>query len=603
VIPNEEGARTTPSVVAWSKDGGLLIGQMAKRQAAVNPENTFYSVKRFIGRQPKEVEDEVSEVAYRVDATSSTTVSLFCPQRAQKLAPEDISAQVLRKLARDASDFLQAEVKKAVITVPAYFNDSQRQATKDAGVIAGLDVLRIVNEPTAASLAYGLEMKKNETIMVFDLGGGTFDVSILSVGDGVCEVLATSGDVRLGGDDFDKCIVDWLSEDFERREGIDLRKDGQALQRLTEAAEKAKVELSNVQESSISLPFIAVDEEGPKHIEESLSREQFERLSSDLIARCRGPVEQALKDSELEASDLDEVVLVGGSTRIAAVQALVRELSGGKEPNQSVNPDEVVAVGAAVQGGVLTGEVNSLVLIDVIPLSLSVATHNGQSSVFVPRNTRVPVKKTKIFSTFKDMQTSVEIKVVQGERQLAKDNKELGYFLLSGIPRAPMGVPQIEVTFDVDSNGILSVMAFDKLSKKEQTVTITGASTLAPDDVERKVKEAAEFAEEEARIKQFLFVRNDAEAAAYALEAIIRNGKDKLRPQQKDMLESKIMAVRDLLVEDEVDIALIKEITEDLQEEYSVIIKSRFTDMYDEQEGFKQPEEPKLKAKPKKKVL
>mmetsp|Transcript_72278 Transcript_72278/g.162194 ORF Transcript_72278/g.162194 Transcript_72278/m.162194 type:complete len:727 (+) Transcript_72278:3-2183(+) len=597
IIPNAEGQRTTPSVVAYSKSGELLVGQMAKRQSAVNPANTFSSVKRFVGREPSEVVEDQSIVSYRVE-TGQTQVKLDCPNLGRYLSPEDISAQVLRKLAGDASEFLKADVKKAVVTVPAYFNDSQRQATKDAGAIAGLEVLRIVNEPTAASLAYGLEKQKNETIMVFDLGGGTFDVSLLTVGEGVCEVLATSGDTHLGGDDFDRRIVDWLAEEFEARQGIDLREEPQALQRLVEAAEKAKIELSNVQTSQISLPFIAVDDEGvPMGIDVELSRTKFEDLCEDLIERCRGPVEQALKDAELTTINLDEVVLVGGSTRVCAVQALARQLGGGRDPNQSVNPDEVVAIGAAVQAGVLTGEVKDLVLLDVIPLSLSVATHDGLCSVFIPRNMRIPAQKSKIYSTAKDNQPRVEIKVVQGERRFAKDNKELGMFLLTGIPPSPSGVPQIEVTFDVDSNGILSVSAKDKATLLEQKVTITGSSTLAPEDVETKIREAKEKAAEEAALKGIVLVRNDGERIAYALERLIRDNRESLKREEIDMMESKLLLLRGELDRDPLDIPLTKAVTEDLREVFKEILSKKVKLAYDYQQGFDIPDEMERKRK------
>jgi len=584
VIPNAEGGRTTPSVVAWTSRGECLVGERAKRQAVVNPDNTFYSVKRFIGRGPSEVKAELSEVNYKVD-TSSTLVSIICPHERKKFAPEDISAQILRKLARDAGAFLGATIKKAVITVPAYFNDSQRQATKDAGTISGLEVLRIVNEPTAASLAYGLDKKLNETIMVFDLGGGTFDVSVLVVGDGVCEVLATSGDTRLGGDDFDKRISDWLADEFEQCQGVNLRTDSTAMQRLTEAAEQAKVELSSLQEVTISLPFIAVGADGPMHIEERLSRAKFEQLSEALLEKLRGPVKQALKDASVAAKDLNEVVLVGGSTRIPAVKALAKEYSGGKEPNQSVNPDEVVAIGAAVQAGVLTGEVTNLVLLDVIPLSLSVATHDGQSSVFLPRNTRVPAKKSKTYTTFKDGQGNVEVQVVQGERKMARHNKELGLFLLTGIPRAPRGIPQVEVTFDVDSNGILQVTAMDKVTKREQVVTITGSSTLAPEDVERKVEEAKIAFEEEDRYRALLLVKNDAETAIFTLENMIRQGREFLELKDVELIESKAMTMREYLAQPDINVEMLTEITLDLQATYSTIIGRRVGKQYDVQDG------------------
>eukprot|EP00930_Biecheleria_cincta_P048973 TRINITY_DN34210_c0_g1_i1.p1 TRINITY_DN34210_c0_g1~~TRINITY_DN34210_c0_g1_i1.p1 ORF type:complete len:737 (-),score=177.86 TRINITY_DN34210_c0_g1_i1:162-2372(-) len=596
VIPNAEGSRTTPSVVAFTKSGQLLVGEMAKRQAAVNPANTFYSVKRFLGRKAEEAEADAREVAYRVTPADGDSVGLQleCPQLEKQLAPEEVSAQVLRKLASDAGKYLQAKIEKAVVTVPAYFNDSQRQATKDAGTIAGLQVLRIVNEPTAASLAYGLEKRNNETILVFDLGGGTFDVSVLVVGGGVCEVLSTSGDTRLGGDNFDRCVVDWLALEFASKNGgLDLREEPQSLQRLVEAAEKAKIELSGVQETTISLPFITVDSSlgTPLHIEERLSRARFEELCAPLLDRLRDPVTQALEDADLTPADLDEVVLVGGSTRINAVQALVKQMAGNKVPNQSVNPDEVVALGAAVQAGVLAGEVKDLVLLDVIPLSLSVATHDGLSSIFLPRNTRVPAKKTKLFSTAKDNQPRVTVSVVQGERKFAKDNKLLGVFLLDGIPPSPSGIPQIEVTFDVDSNGILNVSALDLATRNEKKVTVSGTSTLAPDDVLEKVEAARKAAEEERYYEEVIMVKNDAESAAYALERMIRDRRKQIKSQKLELLESKLLVIRDELEKSTVDTELLQTVTKDLQEEIKLIIGKKAREEYDKTEGWKVEED------------
>lgn len=600
VIPNAEGSRTTPSVVAYSKDSEMLVGEKAKRQAAVNPENTFYSVKRFIGRDATEVASEMDEVPYRVQADESQ-VSIWCSSLGKSLAPEDISAQVLRKLARDASSFLKAGVSSAVVTVPAYFNDSQRQSTKAAGTIAGLDVLRIINEPTAAALAYGLDKKSNETIVVFDLGGGTFDVSTLVVGDGVCEVLSTNGDTHLGGDDFDKRIVDWLAKGFKDAEGINLLDDSQAVQRLIEAAEQAKVELSAAQEASITLPFIKVDVTGPKHIYETLTRSKFEELCEDLVERCRQPVLKALEDADLTTADIDEVILVGGSTRIRAVQELAKELCGGKTLNQSVNPDEVVALGAAVQAGVLTGEVKDLILLDVIPLSLTLETHNGICSMFVPRNTRIPIKKTKVFTTAKNNQNGVTITVCQGERKFAKDNKKISIFRLTGIPPAPMGVPQIEVTFDVDSNGILSVTAKDQLTGVEQVVTVVGASTLAPEDVERKVKEAAETEIEEALLRRKMEVRNQAETAIFGIERALRENRAKVPQEKAAMFEAKILALKEAIGTEikspDFDADLAQMIIDDLIEAQKEVISVRIREKYDEEQGLKAPEEEPRKRK------
>ena len=536
VITNAEGERTTPSVVAYTKKGDLLVGQIAKRQAVINPENTFYSVKRFIGRKTSEVNEELRQVSYKVIQTEDI-IKLDCPALSKQFAAEEISAQVLRKLAEDASKYLGESVKQAVITVPAYFNDSQRQATKDAGKIAGLEVLRIINEPTAASLSYGLDKKDNETILVFDLGGGTFDVSVLEVGDGVFEVLATSGDTHLGGDDFDEKIVQWLVKEFKDQEGIDLTQDSQALQRLTEAAEKAKIELSTLTQSSINLPFISVTPEGPKHLEKELSRAKFEELCSDLIARCKTPIENSLKDAELTSSSIDQNVLVGGSTRIPAVQELVEKLLG-KTPNQTVNPDEVVAVGAAVQAGVLGGEVKDILLLDVTPLSLGVETLGGITTKITPRNTIIPTKKSETFSTAVDNQPNVEIHVLQGERELAKDNKSLGTFRLDGIAPAARGVPQIEVTFDIDANGILSVTAKDKATNKQQSITISGASTLPKDEVERMVQDAEANATADKEKSEQIETKNQSEALCYQTTKQLEQLESTITADEKQKIES-----------------------------------------------------------------
>lgn len=563
VIANAEGFRTTPSIVAYSKNGDRLVGQIAKRQAVINPDNTFYSVKRFIGRKYDEVTGEAKQVPYKVLRDSNGNVKLDCPVLGKQFAPEEISAQVLRKLADDASKYLGEPVTQAVITVPAYFNDSQRQATKDAGKIAGLEVLRIINEPTAASLAYGLDKKSNETILVFDLGGGTFDVSILEVGDGVFEVLATSGDTHLGGDDFDKKIVDWMAQDFLAKEGIDLRKDKQALQRLTEAAEKAKIELSSVTQTDINLPFITATQDGPKHLEMTLTRAKFEELCADLIDRCKVPVEQALQDAKLDKNKIDEVVMVGGSTRIPAIQRLVRQMLG-KEPNQSVNPDEVVAVGAAVQAGVLAGEVKDILLLDVTPLSLGVETLGGVMTKMIPRNTTIPTKKTEVFSTAVDNQTNVEIHVLQGEREFARDNKSLGTFRLDGIPPAPRGVPQIEVTFDIDANGILNVTAKDKASGKAQSITISGSSTLSKEEVERMVREAEMNAAADRERREKVDMKNQADSLAYQAERQIKDLGDKLPAADKNKIEALVKDLREAINQENWD--RIKTLSNDLQQ-------------------------------------
>jgi molecular chaperone DnaK len=543
VIINAEGLRTTPSIVAYTKKEELLVGQIAKRQAVINPENTFFSVKRFIGSKENEIAQESKKLPYKVGKDQNDNIKINCPALKKEFSPEEISAQVLRKLINDATDYLGQEVTQAVITVPAYFNDSQRQATMDAGKIAGIEVLRIINEPTAASLAYGLDKKQNETILVFDLGGGTFDVSILEVGDGIFEVLSTSGDTNLGGDDFDNVLVNWLINDFKEKEGIDLGNDIQALQRLTEAAEKAKIELSTVDKTTIHLPFITADKTGPKHIEQELTREVFEKLCKDLINRCRIPVEKSLSDARLDKSDINEVVLVGGSTRIPAIQKLVESLTG-KKPNQSVNPDEVVAIGAAIQAGILAGEVKDILLLDVTPLSLGVETLGGVMTKIIARNTTIPVKKSEMFSTAVDNQTNVEIHILQGERELVAGNKSLGNFRLDGIPAAARGVPQIEVTFDIDVDGILSVKAREKETGVEQAVTIQGASNLNETEVEQMLAEAEKYASLDKQKRENIDLKNQSEALCFEAEKELSLVKDSISEEKQQNVTKVIEQIR-----------------------------------------------------------
>lgn len=540
VIANAEGARTTPSIVGFSKTGERLVGQLAKRQAILNPDKTVASIKRHMGEDYK----------VKIDDKNYT--------------PQEISSMILRKLADDASSYLGEKVTSAVITVPAYFNDAQRQATKDAGKIAGLDVLRIVNEPTAAALAYGLEKQKPEKVLVFDLGGGTFDVSILEIGDGVHEVLSTSGDTHLGGDDFDEKVMNWLCDEFKKSEGIDLRSDKQAMQRIKEAAEKAKCELSSVVETNINLPFITADANGPKHLDLSLTRAKFEDLSHDLLDRCKKPVEQALKDANLSKGDIDEVVLVGGSTRIPAVQALVKDYTG-KEPNQSVNPDEVVAVGAAIQAGVLAGEVKDIVLLDVTPLTLGIETLGGVSTPLVPRNTTIPVSKSQVFSTAENNQTAVDIHVLQGERPMAKDNKSLGMFRLDGIPPAMRGMPQIEVSFDIDANGIVNVSAKDKATNKEQKITITNSSNLSEDDIDKMVKEAEANASDDKAKKEEAETRNNASSLIGSADRIVKDFEGKIDEADKSKLDEQKDALQKALDENKATDE-VKKLSEELQQ-------------------------------------
>ena len=561
VIANAEGFRTTPSVVAYTKGKDQLVGQIAKRQAVMNPENTFGSIKRFIGRRTDEVADETKDVPYTVESVG-TKVKIKSPLMEKSFSPEEISASVLRKLADDASKYLGETVTQAVVTVPAYFNDSQRQATKDAGKIAGLEVLRIINEPTAAALAYGLDKQNSEKILVFDLGGGTFDVSILDVGDGVFEVISTCGDAHLGGDNFDKVLVDHMVETFKSEEGIDLRNDSQALQRLTEAAEKAKIELSSSTQSEVNLPFITATADGPKHLTMTVTRGKFEEMSSDLIDRCKKPVQQAIKDAKLSPSDLNEVVMVGGSSRIPSVLELVKSATG-KEPNQTVNPDEVVAIGAAVQGGVLSGDVKDILLLDVSPLSLGVETMGSVVNVMVPRNTTIPTNKTEIYSTAMDGQTTVEIHVLQGERQMVSDNKSLGTFRLDGIPAAPRGVPQVEVAFDIDANGILSVTAKDKGSGKEQSITITGASTLSESEVDRMLKDAEANADSDQQKREEIDTKNRAESLIYQAEKQVEELCEKVSPEAKTKVELVLTELKEAVASD--DTQRVKERVEGVQ--------------------------------------
>ncbi len=544
VIPNSEGSRTTPSVVAFTKSGERLVGNLARRQAAVNPENTVYSIKRFMGRKFTEVESERKIVPYQVKPGKDDRAVVNVPNANKEFTPEEISAMILQKLKTDAEAYLGEKVTDAVITVPAYFNDSQRQATKNAGQIAGLNVLRIINEPTAASLAYGLDKKANETILVFDLGGGTFDVSVLDVGDGVFEVKSTNGDTHLGGDDYDRRIVDWLAEEFKKQNGIDLKTDRQALQRLTEAAERAKIELSSRLETSVNLPFITADQTGPKHLEMTLTRAKFESLTADLTERCRGPFLAALKDASLTPQQINEVVMVGGSTRMPVIQQLVKDLLGGKEPHKGVNPDEVVAVGAAIQAGVLKGEVKDILLLDVTPLSLGVETLGGVATKLIERNTTIPTSRSQVFSTAADSQTSVEVHVLQGEREMARDNRTLGRFHLDGIPPAPRGTPQIEVTFDLDANGILNVKAQDKGTGREQSVTITASSTLNKDEVDRMVKEAEAHSAEDRTKREEVELRNQADHMIHQAEKVIKDNADKIPDDVKTEVNTKLESLK-----------------------------------------------------------
>jgi molecular chaperone DnaK len=564
VITTTEGGRLAPSVVAFSKNNERLVGQTAKRQAVVNSENTVFSIKRFMGRRYDETDIEREMVPFQVVAGPTGDARVKIPATGKEYTPQEISAMILRKLKQDAEAYLGEPVTKAVITVPAYFNDSQRQATKDAGQIAGLEVLRIINEPTAASLAYGLDKKEMETILVFDLGGGTFDVSILEVGEGVVEVKATNGDTHLGGDDWDQRIVNWVADEFKKEQGIDLRADRQALQRLKEASEKAKVELSSLMETDINLPFVTADASGPKHLQMKLTRSKFEQLSEDLVERCQVPFERALADAKLTASQIDEVVLVGGATRMPMIQELVRELSGGREPHKGVNPDEVVAVGAAIQAGVLAGEVKDVLLLDVTPLTLGVETLGGVMTPLIERNTTIPVRKSETFSTAADGQTAVTIHVLQGERPMAADNMSLGQFNLEGIPPAPRGIPQIEVTFDIDANGILNVNAQDKATGREQKITITASTNLDGGDVDRMVADAKRYETEDRRKRELIEARNTADATVYQTEKALRELGDKVPESDRRNVESKIEELKQAMSAD--DVQRIRQLTEEVQQ-------------------------------------
>ncbi|MCB0100519.1 MAG: molecular chaperone DnaK [Anaerolineales bacterium] len=573
VITTAEGGRLCPSVVAFNKNGERMVGQTAKRQAVVNADNTIYSIKRFIGRHYDETESERAMVPYQVVQGPTGDVRVKVPTNGKEYSPQEISAMVLGKLKADAEAYLGEPVTQAVITVPAYFNDSQRQATKDAGKIAGLEVLRIINEPTASALAYGLDKKKNETILVFDLGGGTFDVSVLEVGEGVIEVKATHGDTHLGGDDWDQKITNWAADEFKKDQGIDLRQDKQALQRLREAAEKAKIELSTVMETEINLPYITADASGPKHLQLKLSRSKFEQMTEDLLQRCRHPFESALKDAGMSAGQLDEVVLVGGSSRMPMVAELVRKLTQ-KEPNKGVNPDEVVAVGAAIQGGVLGGDVKDILLLDVTPLSLGVETMGSVMTVMIERNTTIPVRKTEVYSTAADNQTAVDIHVLQGERPMAGDNMSLGRFRLDGIPPAPRGVPQVEVTFDIDANGILHVTAKDKATGKEQKVTITASTNLNKSDIDRMVQESKQNEAADKKRREAIQIKNDADNLTYQIEKALRELGDKVPSAEKESIEAKVNELKQAAQGD--DVEHIKKLTEELQNTFHALSQQMY---------------------------